>query len=142
MPEKKIRILIVDHHRPIRESWKLLLESSPRFEVVALCADARSAVDEVEEHRPDIVLMDINIDALDGLAATRELLKRDPRIRVIGISVNNQPTYARRMLEAGGRGYITKTSPYEEIWHGIREIHEGRIYISEEVRKQMNEANH
>jgi DNA-binding NarL/FixJ family response regulator len=81
--------------------------------------------------------MDINMDSFNAFSATRKILEKNSEIKIIGISVNNQPNYALKMLEAGGKGFLTKTSPYKEIHRGIEEIYNGRVYISEEVRKHM-----
>jgi len=129
--------MIVDEHTLILDSWKFLLESNPRFQVVAQCGDGQAALREAEKLNPDIVLMDINLRPENGFSSTRKILEKNPEIKIIGISVNNQPTYALRMLNAGGRGYLTKTSPFKEIHHGIEQIYNGRIYISEEVRRNM-----
>ena len=77
------------------------------------------------------------MDSFNPFSATRKILEKNASIKIIGISVNNQPTYAVKMLEAGGRGYLTKTSPFEEIHYGIDQVYQGNIYISEEVRKNM-----
>src|SRR5687767_11534113 len=134
---QQIRIMIVDEHALILDSWKYLLESNPRFKVVAQCGDREAALREAEKLNPDIVLMDINLGPNNGFVSTRQILEKNPGIKIIGISVNNQSTYAQRMLDAGGRGYLTKTSPFAEIHHGIEQIFNGRIYISEEVRRHM-----
>ena len=141
MGEPQIRIMIVDDHKLLLDSWKLLLESNPSFRVVAQCPDSFIALKEAEELNPDIVLMNINMESFNGFSATRKILQKNAAIKIIGISVNNQPTYAVRMLEAGGKGYLTKTSPFEEIHHGIEEVYNGKIYISEEVRKHMPPEN-
>jgi DNA-binding NarL/FixJ family response regulator len=137
MSEPQIRIMIVDEHSAILDSWKYLLESNPSFRVVAQCPDSHIALQEAERLKPDIVLMEVNMESFNAFSATRKILEKNAEIKIVGISVNNQPTYALKMLEAGGRGYLTKTSSFEEIHHGIEEIHNGRVYISEEVRKHM-----
>jgi DNA-binding NarL/FixJ family response regulator len=137
MDAPKIRIMIVDDHALILDAWKLLLESNPSFRVVAQCPDSFVALQEAEKLNPDIILMSINMESFNGFSATRKILQKNDKIKIIGISVNNQPTYAMRMLEAGGKGYLTKTSPFEEIHRGIEEVYNGNIYISEEVRKHM-----
>ena len=139
MGETPIRIMIVDEHELVLDSWKYLLETNEAFSVVAQCPDSHQALQEAAKLNPDIVLMDINMESFNPFSATRKILEKNADIKVVGISVNNQPKYALKMLEAGGRGYLTKTSPFEEIHHGIEEIYKGSIYISEEVRKHMPE---
>lgn len=140
MADSIIRILLADDHQMIRESWRMLLENNPQMEVVADCANGAEAIRSAREYHPDIMLVDINMHPMNGFEVTRQVTLELPAIRVIGMSVNNQPKYASRMLELGAKGYLTKTSPLEEIQHGIREVFNGREYICEEVRKHLPPA--
>lgn len=118
----------------------MLLENNPQMEVVADCANGAEAIRSAREYHPDIMLVDINMHPMNGFEVTRQVTLELPAIRIIGMSVNNQPKYASRMLELGAKGYLTKTSPLEEIQHGIREVFNGREYICEEVRKHLPPA--
>lgn len=80
--------------------------------------------------------MDINMEPMNGFEATAEVLKRNPGIKIIGVSVNNQVSYARNLLKVGALGYVTKNSSREEMIHAIEEVYKGRIYICEEIRKK------
>src|SRR5690349_21336272 len=102
-----IRIIIVDDHKLARESWSLLLGYDTRFTVVAECEKGEEAIQDVARLRPDIVLIDINMSPVNGFEVTRKLIETDPGIKIIGISVNNQPSYANRMIEIGAKGFIT-----------------------------------
>ncbi|MEO7923832.1 MAG: response regulator transcription factor [Chitinophagaceae bacterium] len=137
MKNDPIRIILVDDHKIVRESWKALLENNPRFRVIADCDNGADAIAEANRQHPDIVLVDINMSPLNGFSVTESIAKILPPIRVIGLSVNNQPKYALKMLELGASGYLTKTSSLEEILRGIIEVHEGNIYICEEVKQYM-----
>lgn len=137
MTETQIRIVLADDHQLIRESWRMLLENHPPFRVVADCANGKDAIRCVKENTPDILLVDINMHPVNGFEVVRNVIQEIPSVRVIGISVNNQPRYATRMVEMGARGYLTKTSSLEEIIHGIEEVYRGQIYICEEVRKHL-----
>lgn len=137
MNQEKIRIIIVDDHKLVREAWKILLENNPRFIVVAECENGLSAIEQAQKLLPDIMLVDINMSPLNGFAVTEKIMETNPSIRIIGLSVNNQPNYANRMLKLGARGYITKTSALEEIHHGILKVYNGEQYICEEVRRNM-----
>lgn len=137
MNSAQIRIIIVDDHKMIRESWKTLLENNPRFKVIADCDNGLTALGQASELMPDIMLVDINMSPENGFEVARHVNLEFPSIKVIGLSVNNQPKYAVRMLELGARGYLTKTTSLEEINHGINEVHNGNVYICEEVRKFM-----
>lgn len=140
MTEPIIRIILADDHQMIRESWRMLLENDPQIQVVADCANGAAAILSVREFQPDIILVDINMYPMNGFEVTRQLSAEHPGIRIIGMSVNNQPKYASRMMELGAKGYLTKTSPLEEIRYGIREVFLGREYICDEVRKHLPPA--
>ena len=137
MNSELIRIVLADDHRIIRESWKVLLENNPRFKVVADCENGELAIIQATELMPDILLVDINMSPGNGFEVARHVTENLPSVRVMGLSVNNQPKYAIRMMKLGAKGYLTKTSSLEEINHGINEVHNGKLYICEEVRKHL-----
>ena len=130
-----VRIIIVDDHKLARESWSLLLGYDTRFTVICECDNGEEAILQVRNLSPDIVLVDINMYPTNGFDVTLKLLEDNPSTRVIGISVNNQPSYANRMLEIGAKGFITKGSPFEEVTHAIMEVQNGRTYICNEIKK-------
>lgn len=132
-----IRIMLVDDHKLVRDSWKILLENNPSFTVVEECDTGHQAIERASSVSPDVLLVDINMSPLNGFNVTEEVRKRSPGIKVIGLSVNNQPKYATRMLELGARGYLTKTSPLEEINKGIVEVFNGGVYVCKEVKGKM-----
>lgn len=140
MSKEPIRIMLVDDHKIVRKSWKSLLENNPRFQVIADCDNGQSAIEQAEKLIPDIMLVDINMSPLNGFTVTERVLETNPSIKIIGLSVNNQPKYAIKMVELGARGYLTKTSSLEEINHGILEVHKGEFYICEEVTRNMPAA--
>jgi two-component system invasion response regulator UvrY len=137
MSSPQIRIIIADDHKMIRESWKELLENNSRFKVIADCKNGEEAVAKARELLPDILLVDINMSPGNGFDVARQVLRDVPSVKVIGMSVNNQPKYAIKMIELGARGYLTKTSSWEEINEGIKKVYDGTIYICEEVRKHI-----
>lgn len=137
MNDDQIRIILVDDHKIVRESWKILLENNPRFRVVGDCDNAQSAVELAKEHLPDIMLIDINMSPLNGFTVTKRILQATPSVKIIGLSVNDQPGYAVKMRELGAKGYLTKTSSLEEINHGILEVYRGKSYICEEIKKHL-----
>lgn len=134
MRNEPIRIILVDDHKLVRESWKVLLENNPLFKVIADCDNGYSAVEQTQKLLPDIVLVDINMSPINGFALTEKLRLVVPSIKVIGLSVNNQPKYATRMMELGAKGYITKTSSLEEIHRGISQVSNGGEFICDEIR--------
>jgi DNA-binding NarL/FixJ family response regulator len=137
MNNAPIRIILVDDHKLVRESWKSLLEFNPVFRVIADFEDGRTAIDKSPDLHPDIMLVDINMAPINGFAVTAAIMNINPSIKIIGLSVNNQPGYAQKMLELGARGYLTKTCTIDEITQGILAVQEGDKYVCEEVRRKM-----
>ena len=130
----KITILLVDDHKLIRESWSFILNSDPRFEVIGETNNADEAVDIATEKKPAIVLMDINMAPVNGFDATKQLRKFVPSAKIIGISMHSMPAYARKMLQMGALGYVTKNSSKDELIEAILEVNAGKKYICDEVK--------
>lgn len=130
----KITILLVDDHKLIRESWSFILNSDPRFLVVGETSNANDAIEIAKEKKPRIVLMDINMTPVNGFEATKLIRKFSPGSRVIGISMHSMPAYAKRMLQVGAVGYVTKNSSRDELLEAITEVNEGKKYICAEVK--------
>ena len=137
MSNGPIRIILVDDHPAVRRSMKILLGTNPLFEVIADCEDGQSAIEQAELLIPDIMLVDINMSPVDGFAVTEVVLKKNPSVKIIALSINHQPKYATQMLESGAKGYLTKTSPPKEIIQSIIDVYNGQVYICEEIRDQM-----
>lgn len=137
MSNDPIRIILVDDHKLVRHSWKILLESNPRFNVIAECENGAKAIELAKKHTPDIMLVDINMAPMNGFVVTQKVVEKAPSVRIIGLSVNNLPNYALRMLKIGAKGYLTKTSPLEEINEGIIQVFNGQKYVCEEIKRNM-----
>jgi len=133
----QIRIILVDDHELVRGSWKLLLKQNTRFSIIGECKNGAEAIEEAHRLMPDIILMDINMFPVNGLEATERIVQASPTIKIIGLSINSQPVYAQKMLQAGAKGYVTKNSTLYEMTHAIMEVHDGRQYICDEVRHKM-----
>src|ERR1700742_3251386 len=135
----KINILIADDHKLIRETWSYILNSDSRFQVIAECGDAQEAVELAKTKRPHVVLMDINMTPFSGLEATQRIRKILPGWKVIGVSMHSQPAYAKKMLQVGAKGYVTKNSSKEEMIKAILEVQNGNKYICEEIKNNISE---
>lgn len=130
----KITILLVDDHKLIRDSWSFILNSDSRFQVIGETSNADEAVEIARTKKPDIVLMDINMTPVNGFEATKLVRKYSPGSKIIGISMHSMPAYARRMLQIGAMGYVTKNSSKDELINSIVEVYSGKKYICEEVK--------
>ena len=125
MSNRPIRIILVDDHQVSRESWTTLLGYEERFIVLHACDNGQEAIELARQLKPDIMIVDVNMYPVNGFEVTRKVLMDNPSIRIIGISINNHPSYANRMLESGARGFITKGTAFEEILKGILEVYGG-----------------
>jgi two-component system invasion response regulator UvrY len=135
----KITILIADDHTLIRETWSFILNSDPKFQVVAECGTGEEAVEKASELHPDIVIMDINMPGINGIEATEQIKKISPESKIIGVSLHTQPTYARKMMQKGAMGYVTKNSSREEMFKAIEEVYGGKKYICDEIKNILSE---
>ena len=128
-----IRVLIADDHAVVAEGLRHLVETERDIEVVACVGDGREAVQQARDTQPDVVLMDLSMPKLNGADATRAILERDPRCRVIVLSMYSQREYVRRALKAGAAGYVVKRSAAKEVVEAIRAVHAGQRYLSPRV---------
>jgi DNA-binding NarL/FixJ family response regulator len=116
----------------------MLLQRDERLQVIGECASGEEAIKTAKTEHLDIMLMDINMYPMNGLEATKEIIRLNPDIKVIGVSINNQPSYAKNMLLAGAKGYVTKNSSREEMIQAIIQVHSGNTFICKEIQEKMN----
>jgi len=128
-----IRIVIADDHGVVAEGLKHLVEAQSDMEVLSLAVDGREAVRQARDLQPDVVLMDLSMPELNGADATRAILERDPKCRVIVLSMYSEREYVRRALKAGAAGYVVKRSAAKEVVDAIRAVHAGQRYLSPKV---------
>ncbi len=131
---KQISIILVDDHKLIRDSWSFILNSDPRFTVIGETSNGEEAIEIAKTLRPDIVLMDVNMAPVNGFDATKQILKFSPGSKVIAVSMHTMPAYAKRMMQLGAMGYVTKNSSKDEMIKAIIEVNNGKKYICEEVK--------
>jgi DNA-binding NarL/FixJ family response regulator len=131
---KPITLLIIDDHKLLRETWSFLLNKDPRFSVLADCGSGEEAIELVLKFCPAIVIMDVNLPGISGFQATEFIRKYSPRSKVLGVSLHAQPSYAKKMMQHGASGYLTKNSTTAELFEAIIEIHNGNKYICKEIK--------
>ena len=136
---EKLTMLIADDHTLIREAWRFVLNSDPRFQVIAETSDGEKAVELARQMQPHIVLLDISLRNMSGIEAAALIRNHSPRSKILGVSMHTGPAYVRNMIQKGARGYITKNSGIDEMFKAIMEIHEGREYICEEIKNILSE---
>ena len=135
-----IQLVIADDHKLFRQTLGELLAAQPGIEIVALCQDSTEAIDTVRAENPDLLLMDMKISPLSGIAATAAIMAFSTT-RIVGLSMYSSTTYAKRMLKAGAKGYITKNASVNEMIEGIHRVMQGEKYLCQEIKDMMaNEA--
>jgi DNA-binding NarL/FixJ family response regulator len=125
---KRPRVLLADDHRLLREAFAHLLE--PGCEVVGAVGDGRALLEAAQELRPDIVVLDIAMPLLNGLDAARQLRELMPEVRVIFLTVSEDPDLAADAFRAGAAGYLLKNCAASELFQAIQEVFEGRSYVT------------
>ena len=126
----KIRVLLTDDHTLFRHGIRTLLAAEPDIEVVGEAADAAEALGQAQQHRPDIVLMDIGMSGMSSFEATRLIRKERPETRVVFLSMYDDDEYLAECVTMGASGYILKESPAEQLLTAIREVHRGGSYLT------------
>jgi two-component system response regulator NreC len=135
-----ITILLADDHHLVRQGLRVLLEGEPDFMVVGEAADATEAVQQGERLRPDVILLDLMMPGLHGLAALRQVVKGAPQTRVIILSMYSNEAYVFEALKDGAAGYVLKTSRADELVLAVREVVAGRRYLSPPLTEKVVEA--
>ncbi|MEM1100253.1 MAG: response regulator transcription factor [Pseudomonadota bacterium] len=123
------RVLIVDDHPMVAEGIEAILEGYDDLEVVGVLGNGRAAVAEVGAAAPDVILMDLNMPEVSGLAATEMILEKHPDIRILILSMHDSPEYISTALNHGARGYLLKDVPTEEIKTAIDTVMAGGQYL-------------
>jgi len=130
MPRRgPIRVLIVEDHRTFAEALQRVIDLEKGLEVVPIAADGRSAVDLTVQNHPDVVLMDVEMPYLDGIAATRQIKRMSPETKVVMLSAHHDDTLVARAVEAGATGYLPKTRSVQEVAAAVRAAAEGESLI-------------
>ncbi len=134
---KKIKVLLVDDHAVVREGTSELLNRQPDIEVVGEAGDGRTAVEMARDLLPDVVLMDIGLPVLDGIAATREIKQARPTVAVLALTAHDEDQYVFALLEAGAAGYLLKTIRGKELVEAVKAVHRGEAVLHPTVAKKV-----
>ena len=132
-----IRVVIVDDHAIFREGLRAVLHGREGIEVVADHGDAESALNVVDADRPDVVLMDLHLPGIGGVAATRQLSVSHPEVRVLVLSMLDDGPTVLAALAAGAQGYVTKSSPLAEIVRGVQAVADGQLLVGGDVAAHL-----
>jgi two-component system response regulator NreC len=127
--DQKIRVLIVDDHTVVRSGVRLLLEIEPDIEVVGEARDGHEAIALTGTLQPDVVLMDIAMPEMDGMAATRQIKAAWPQVNILGLTMHRVDEYFFEMLKAGASGYILKGADTSDLINAVRVVYQGGVFL-------------
>jgi two-component system, NarL family, response regulator NreC len=134
-----IRVLLADDHGVVRKGLRFILERQAGMEVVGEAGDGREAIRLAETSEPDIVIMDIAMPLLNGIDATAQMVKRNPSLGVIILSMHSDEDYLLSALNAGAKGYLLKDSAEVDLVRAIQAVHRGTPFFSPEIARTMLE---
>jgi DNA-binding NarL/FixJ family response regulator len=130
-----IKVLVADDHPVVRKGLQTYLARQPRIRVVGEAADGDEALRKARELLPHVVLMDISMPGMNGLAVTEQLRKEAPDIKVLVISVHKNKEAIFRVIQAGAHGYVSKEAPPEELLRAIESVYAGEAHFSEDIAR-------
>jgi len=133
----KIQLLLVDDHAVVRSGLRMLLQSEPDVEILGEASTAAQAIALAQSLRPTIILMDIGLPDLSGIAATREIKKICPETAVLALTIHEDEEYFFKILEAGASGYVPKRAAPEELLTAIRTVARGEVYLYPSLAKLL-----
>ena len=136
---KKITVVLADDHMLVRQGLKALLKAEPDMEVIGEAENGKEAVQMVKKLSPEIVVMDLAMPQLNGMDATRQILKNNPGTRILVLTSYKDEQCVDKLLEAGACGYLTKQTAAEELPRAIREVRRGNSFFSPEIARRLRD---
>jgi DNA-binding NarL/FixJ family response regulator len=145
VPPSTIRVFLVDDHAVVRRGMRAFIDMLSDVEVVGEAADGQAAVDELavragRDDLPDVVLMDLLMPRLDGVAATAAIRQRHPAVEVVALTSFSEAERVHAALEAGAAGYLLKDAEADELAHAIRAAHRGEVHLDAAVARKLTQA--
>ena len=128
--DKQIRVLLAEDHTLVRQGFRRILEDDPLITVVGEARTGLEAIELCKELKPDVVVMDLSMPELGGLEATAEVLKANPQIKIVILSMYSNEAYVRKAFELGAKGYILKNAIEVDLTRAVMALAEGQAYFS------------
>jgi DNA-binding NarL/FixJ family response regulator len=133
----QLRILLADDHTVVRQGLRKVLEERPDWVVVAEAGNGRDAVKRAEELKPDVAILDVAMPLLNGIEATRQIVKRSPATRVLVLTMHSDEAYVNQILKAGATGYLLKDSADIDLIQAVGAVSQGKSFFSPGVARLM-----
>ncbi|MBN8587981.1 MAG: response regulator transcription factor [Rhodothermia bacterium] len=130
-------LFIVDDHPLMREGLAMILESQPDFNIVAMAGSAEEAMENIEKHRVDLLIVDISLPGMSGLELVKHMSALKPTLKMLVMSRHDEQLYAERVIRSGAKGYVMKVEARKVIIEAIRKILGGGIYISDAINERL-----
>jgi len=132
-----LRVVLADDHVMVRQGIRQFLEEEADIAVIAEAADGQEALNLVAEHRPDLVVLDVQMPGMTGVEATRQIRSRFPEVRILILTAYDDDPYVFALLRAGADGYILKSASAEELVRAVRSIAAGQTALSPEIARKV-----
>ena len=132
-----ISVLLTDDHALVRTGIRRLLEDSGEIKIVGEAESGEDCLKIIQELKPDVILMDVNMPGIGGVETCRRILQRDRKQKIIVLTVHSEKTFPKRMLEIGAKGYLTKECGVEEMITAIKQVYRGQSYIATSIAQQL-----
>jgi len=138
MKTRKITVLLAEDHMIVREGFRKMLELEADIEIAGEAQDGRQAVALIQKLRPEVVLMDIAMPLLNGLEATRQILKAVPTTKIIILSAHSDDAYVKSAIESGAVGFLLKQTSAHDVCRAIRDVHQGKTFFSPSISRRLD----
>jgi DNA-binding NarL/FixJ family response regulator len=135
-----VRLLLADDHEIVRKGLRALLEAEPGWQVAAEAADGRDAVEKAQQIKPDIAILDISMPSLNGLEATRQIVKGISQTKVLVLTMHDSDPLIQRVLEAGARGYLLKSDAARDLVAAVDALRCNKIFFTPKVAQLVLEG--
>lgn len=132
-----INVLLIDDHALVRTGIRRLLEDSQQVNIIGETDSGEASIPLVQELKPDVILMDVNMPGIGGVEASRRILQRDSSQKIIILTIHTEQTFPKRLLEIGAKGYLTKECDISEMITAIQQVNRGGSYIEPRIAQQL-----
>ena len=132
-----IKVILADDHKIMRDGLKSMLEKQRDIEIIAEASDGRTTVELAIKLKPDVIIMDVAMPDMNGIEATRQIIKKSPKIKVVALSMHSDKQFILEMLNAGASGYLLKDCAFHELINAIHSVASNRSYLSPEIADAM-----